>query len=187
MSTIATTGVSLSSDYYLSIYYKDNRSARKSSGRSDLTSTELSYEDSRALKRAVKQLSSYDFSDEENIENIRNAISAFATTYNNALSSSGSDSSSEVSRYAKQLKKLASKYGDELEDIGITIEKDGSMTVSTNLLSAASVDKLKEVFSKDNTDLLKTTQQIAKHLNSNSYDALYTQMTGNGGKLNISI
>lgn len=187
MSSIATTGVTLSSNYYLSIYYKDNRDVRKSSGRSGLTSTELSYEDARALKRAVKQLSSCDYSDEDNIENIRNAITAFASTYNNALSSSGSDSSSDVSRYAKQLKKLASKYSDELEDIGITIEKDGSMTVSTNLLSAASADKIKEVFSKENTSLLKTAQQIAKNLYNNSYEELYTQLTGNGGRLNISI
>ncbi len=186
MST-ATTAVSLSASYFLNIYYNDNRTVRKSSGRSDYTSTELSYEDARALKRAVKQISSFDFSDEENENNIKNAISAFASTYNNALSSSGSDSSSEVSRYAKQLKKLADKYSDELEDIGITIEDDGSMTVSTNLLSAASVDTIKEIFSKDNSDLLKTTQQIAKSLYKNSYNALYTQLTGNGGKLNITI
>jgi hypothetical protein len=187
MSTIATTGVTLSSDFYLSNFYKDNRSARKSSGRSELTSTELSYEDARALRRAVKQLSSFSYSDEENKENIANSISAFASAYNNALSSSGSDSSSDVSRYAKQLKKLASKYSDELSDIGITIEKNGSMTVSTNLLSSASVDSLKKVFSKDNTDLLKTTQQIARRLSSNSYDELYTQLTGNGGNLNITL
>jgi DNA-directed RNA polymerase alpha subunit len=187
MSTIATTGVTLSSDFYLSNFYKDNRSARKSSGRSGLTSTELSCEDARALRRAVKQLSSYSYSDEENKENIANSISAFASAYNNALSSSGKDSASDINRYAKQLKKLANKYSDELSDIGITIEKNGSMTVSTNLLSAASVDSLKKVFSKDNTDLLKTTQQIARRLSSNSYDELYTQLTGNGGNLNITL
>jgi ABC-type transporter Mla subunit MlaD len=187
MSTIATTGVTLSSDFYLSSYYKDNRSARKSSGRSGLTSTELSYEDARALRRAVKQLSSFEYSDDENVDNIKNSISAFASAYNNALSSTGKDSASDINRYAKQLKKLASKYSDELEDIGITIEKDGSMTVNTNLLSAADTDSLKKVFSKDNTDLLQTTQQIARRLYSNSYNELYTQLTGNGGQLNITL
>ena len=55
MASIATTGVTLSSDFYLSKFYKDNRSARKSSGRLELSDSELSYEDARALRRAVKQ------------------------------------------------------------------------------------------------------------------------------------
>jgi hypothetical protein len=185
--SVVSSGVTLTSDFYLSGFYKDNRSVRKSSGRSSLSSTELSYEDSRALQRAVKKLSSFNFSDDDNLTNLKNTVSAFADTYNNALASSKKDGSSEISRYAKQLKKLATKYSSELEDVGITVSTDGTLEVDTGLLSASSVDKLKSVFSKQNTDLLQSTRQIAKNLQNHSYDALYTQMTGNGGQLNITL
>ena len=55
MATISS-GVSLSKDYFLRNYYQNNRSAVKTSGRNELTKSELSYEDSVALRRAVKQL-----------------------------------------------------------------------------------------------------------------------------------
>ena len=187
MASIATTGVTLSSDFYLSKFYKDNRSTRKSSGRLELSDSELSYEDARALRRAVKQLSSYKFSDEENADNIRNTVKAFVSTYNNALSSTGGNSSSEINRYAKKLKELATKYGDELNDIGVTKKSDGTLSVSDNLLKAADTSKLKKIFSKEDSSLLKTTEQIAKRLLSNSYNDIYTQLTGNGGKLNITL
>ena len=188
MSTKATTAISLSSDFYLNNFYKNNRNAKKSSGRGEFTSTELSYEDARALRRAVRQLESFSFSEDDNIENIKNSISAFVDTYNNAMSSSGKDSSNGINRYAKQLKKLVSKYQDELEDIGISMDsKKGTLTVKKNLLSAQKIDDLKKVFSKDGTSFLKETQKLAKNLGSNSYDELYTQLTGNGGKINITL
>lgn len=188
MSTTATTAISLSSDFYLNNFYKSNRNAKKSSGRSEFTSTELSYEDARALRRAVKQLESFSFSEDDNVENVRNSISAFVDTYNNALSSTEKDSSDAVNRYAKQLKKLVSKYQDELEDIGISMDsKKGTLNVKKNLLSAQKIDDLKKVFSKDGTSFLKETQKLAKNLGSNSYDELYTQLTGNGGKINITL
>ena len=180
-----STGITLSSDFYLSGFYKANRNVRKASGRTELTSTELSYEDSRALSRAVKKLASFDLSEEDNLDNLKNSISAFADTYNNAISSSSKNDASEINKYAKQLKKLATRYSDELEDIGISIKSDGSMKVNSSLLSSSKIDKIKQVFSKENSGFLKETQQIARRLNSNAYDSVYTQMTGNGGRINI--
>ena len=49
------------------------------------------------------------------------------------------------------------------------------------------IDDLKRVFSKDGTSFLKETQKLAKNLGSNSYDELYAQLTGNGGKINITL
>ncbi len=188
MSVAATTAISLSSDFYLNSYYRDNRNAKKSSGRNEFTSTELSYEDSRALRRAVKQLQSFSFTDDDNVDNVRSSISALIDTYNNAVTSSGSDESEEVKRYAKQLKKLASKYQDQFEELGISMDsKKGTLSVNTNLFSAKSLDQIKKVFSQENTDFLKDTQKIARRLGTNSYNELYTQLTGSGGRINISL
>ena len=52
---------------------------------------------------------------------------ALVDTYNNSIDSASNSSSSSMKRYAKQLKKLAGKYSDELENIGITINNDGTL------------------------------------------------------------
>jgi ElaB/YqjD/DUF883 family membrane-anchored ribosome-binding protein len=182
-----SSGVSLTSDFYLSNFYQANRSARKTSGRKDLTTNELSYEDARALKRAVNRLGSIEFTDDENIDNIYSAITAFADTYNNTLSSTSKSSDSDLSKYSKQLKSLAKKYSDDLESIGITVEKDGSLTVNDSLLKLKDVDDLKEAFTSDDSRFIKKTNSIARKLKSNSYDTLYQEMTGNGGQINITL
>jgi ABC-type transporter Mla subunit MlaD len=182
-----SSGVSLTSDFYLSNFYQANRSARKTSGRKDLTTNELSYEDARALKRAVNRLGSIEFTDDENIDNIYSAITAFADTYNNTLSSTSKSSDSDLSKYSKQLKSLANKYSDDLESIGITVEKDGSLSVNENLLKLKDVDDLKAAFTTDESRFIKKTNSIARKLKSNSYDTLYQEMTGNGGQINITL
>ena len=51
---VVSSGVSLSTNYFMNNFYASNRSVIKTSGRSDYTKLELSYEDSRALTRAAK-------------------------------------------------------------------------------------------------------------------------------------
>jgi ElaB/YqjD/DUF883 family membrane-anchored ribosome-binding protein len=186
MSKISS-GVTLTSDFYLNTFYQDNRNAGKASGRKNYSSNELSYEDARALKRSIRKLGSFEFSDEENADNIRSTVTAFVETYNNALSSTGNKSSSDLNKFSKELKSMANKYSDEFKSIGITVEKDGSMTVSDSLLKAADVSDIKKVFSSDNTSVLKTTTRIANRLKNDSYDILYQEMTGNGGRINITL
>lgn len=185
MATVSS-GVSLSSTYYLRQFYKEGNGAFKASVRNDYSNTELSYDDALALKKAVKQLASYKFDDEdENEANIKSSVLAFIDTYNNALSSSGS-SDVDLSRYAKQLKKLSSSYSDSLEEIGITVNKDGSLTASTSLLESASLSKVQKVFSSD-SNFMKKTSTIARGMSRNSSEAVYAQLTGSGGNVNIKL
>ena len=135
------------------------------------------------MKNAVQKLSSFDYSEEENGDNIVSSIQAFAETYNNALSSTSSKDT-DVYRQNRQLQALSKKYEEELEDIGITIEEDGKLSVSENILKGASFDEVKKVFSSE-TDYMKNLRIIARRMNATSYDAVYEQMTGAGGKLNI--
>ena len=181
-----TSGVTLTSDFYMKNFYSANRNAVKTSYRKDYTKEELSYEDSRALKRALSKLSSYEYDDEDNSENIYNTIKAYVDTYNNTLDSSRSSSEADVKRYSKQLKALSDKYSNSLKDIGITVAKDGSLAVNENLLKAADMDKVKQVFSED-SDYLRKSSSITKRLNANTYDWLYAQLTGSGAQLNISL
>lgn len=181
--TTESSATSLTSTYFMQNFYRYNRNAMKTSYRKDYNQTELSYEDSRALKRAASKLSSFNYSEEENGDNIVSTIQAFADTYNNALEST-SNKDSDTYRQNRQLKALSEKYGEDLEDIGITIEDDGTLTVNENLLKASSFDEVKKVFSEE-SDYMKNIRTIAKRMNAQSYEEIYALMTGSGGRLNI--
>lgn len=180
-----SSGVSLNSTFYLQNFYKTNRNLSKVSMRPDYNQTELSYEDSRALKRAATSLASFDYSEDENGDNIVSTIQAFAETYNNTLESSSS-SDSDTYRHNRQLKALTNKYGEELEDLGITIEEDGKLTISENILKGSSFEEVKEVFSKE-SDYIKGIRNIAKRMHATSTNEIYALMTGNGGRINIQL
>jgi hypothetical protein len=103
------------------------------------------------------------------------------------LTSTAKSSDSDISKYARQLKSLAKKYSDELESVGITVQKNGSLTVNENLLKAKDIDSLKEAFTADDSKFIKTTKAIARKLKNNAQDTLYQELTGNGGQINITL
>lgn len=155
----------------------------KTSARNDYSKTELSYEDSRALKRAIAKLSSFEYTEEENETNIRSTIQAFVKTYNYTMESTSSKSS-DTYRQNRQLKALTDKYGKDLKDIGITIEDNGTLSVSDNILNGSSMKEIRKVFSED-SDYIQNVRRITKRMNTSSYDEVYALMTGSGGRLNI--
>lgn len=180
-----SSAVNLNSSFFMKNFYRYNRNAIKVSGREEYNSTELSYEDSRALKRAIAKLSSYNYSEEENGDNIVSTIQAFVETYNYTLDSTSSEDANTY-RQNKQLKALTEKYKDSLEDIGISIEKGGKLSVSENILKASSFKEVKKVFSEE-SGYMEGIRKVAKRMHSSAYDEVYTMMTGCGGKLNIML
>lgn len=178
-----SSGINLTSDFYLKNFYRYNRNAMKSSARNDYSKTELSYEDTRALKRALAKLSSFDYTEDENGDNIVSTIQAFVKTYNYTMESTSSDSS-DMHRQNRQLKALTKKYGDDLKDIGISINDNGTLNLSDNILKKSSLKEIRKVFSEE-SGYVKSVRNITKRMNATSYDEIYTQMTGSGGKLNI--
>lgn len=182
-----STGVTLTTDFYMNNFYRANRAVVKPSNRKDYSTHELSYEDARALKRAAKRLGDYDYTNEKDLENVFNSVSAFVKTYNNALESSSGSNDADVSKMSKQLKKLSEKYGDDLKSIGITVEKDGSLNLNEGVMKAKEMKDFKNVFTKNDGDLLKTTSRISKKLLANTYDAIYQDLTGSGATINITL
>lgn len=192
-STTSTTAsksssITLRTDYYLQSFYKDNRTARKSSGRKELSRTELAYEDARALKRAVKKLESFKYEDTDNEQAIKSAVDAFTKVFNNALSTCDDKTmSKDMQRYARKMKQLAKDYKDELYSAGITVKEDGTMSVNEDRLKKGTIATLKKVFSKSETKLLGDTYTASKNIKRSAYDELYAQLTGNGTQLNITL
>lgn len=180
-----SSGTSLNSAFYLQNFYRTNRNLTKASVRPDYNQTELSYEDSRALKRAASKLSSFDYSEDENGDNIVSTIQAFAETYNNTLESSDNKDTNSY-RQNRQLKALTQKHEEDLKDLGITIEEDGKLTVNENILKGSSFEEVKNVFSEE-SEYIKSLRRIAKRLHATSSAEIYVLMTGNGGRVNIQL
>jgi len=97
---------------------------------------------------------------------------------------STSAKSSDTYRQNRQLKELTKKYEKELGSIGISIEENGTLSVSDNILRGSSFKEIRSVFS-DESDFVRNVRNLAKRMNNTSYDAVYAQMTGAGGRLNI--
>ena len=192
MSTKISSGLSLSSSYFMRNFYSENRNAAKKSGRSDYSKTELSYEDSRALTRAVKKITSVDFGsdkdekDSDINDSARASIQAFVETYNNTMDTAKSSSDSNTSRSYRQLKKLTGKYADELEDIGISIESNGKLSINDELLKTADNSKARKLLSGD-SDFAKKTLTIAKKMNSAIRDDLFSQISSKKLHINITL
>ena len=185
-----SSGLTLSTDYFMRNFYKSNRTVSKKNGRSNFSKIELSYEDSRALSRAAKRMLNTDFDTDEDEdadigETMKSKIEAFVNTYNNALET-GDSNDYDTNRYLRQLKTLSRKHSDELSDIGITVEKDGTLTINEDLLKMADNSKVRKVFSSDN-DCSQKSLRIAKKLNNAVQNNIFAQVTGTGLRINITL
>ena len=81
-------GTTLGTSYYMRRFYASNADARTTTSRSNLTNSTLTGADSHALRRAIRSLGSFTY-DDDNETNIKNSVSAFISTYNNMINSSG--------------------------------------------------------------------------------------------------
>lgn len=175
MAAVSGTGTSLTSTFYLRDFYVSNRNASSSSKRKDFSKNTLSHADAEALFRAVKKLRTFNYEDDSSDgANIYSSIRAYIETYNNALDSSKNSSDVSLERYSNYLKSLSDKYSDKLEDIGITIEKDGSLTANENLLKNADLSNVKKLFSKD-SEYLNQTSRYAKRMITKAENAIFSE------------
>lgn len=184
MSTRVSSGTSLTSTYFMRSFYSNNRSLIKSSNRNECSNSQLSYEDSLALHRAVKKLKTYDFSS-ENTGNLYGTVKAFADTYNNTYKSASKSSSNSMNRYSKQLKHLVKKYSEQFSDVGITMNNDGTLKVNENLLKNADSDDLENAFGKD-AGFTSSLYSISRRMSNTSYDDYFTSLS-KGQNINVGM
>lgn len=184
MSTKVSSGLTLSTDYFLRKYYSNNQKASKSSTRTDFSNVELSFEDSRALSQAAKRLVKNDYgsdADEEDSdigETTRSSIEAFVDTYNNTVATGKKSSDYETKRYLKQLHSLSKKYSDQLADLGITVNSDGSLDLNEDLLKTADNSKARKLLSSDQEypqKLLKISRRMNSAVQDNITALINTQ------------
>ena len=78
-------------------------------------------------------------------QDIYNAVENFVGKYNSTISALKNTSSTLNDYYSQMLKSAASDNKEALESIGITIAKDGSLSVDKDKLKEADIDTLEKV------------------------------------------
>ena len=99
-------------------------------------------------------------------------------TYNYTVTSGKSSSDYETKRYVKQLNTLSKKHADELEDLGITINSDGTLDLNKDLLKTANNSKARKLLSPDQEypqKLVKLSRKMNSAVQENIMSLISTQ------------
>lgn len=163
----------ITSSAYLRNNYSAYRQMSIKASRDEATQKELSTADSLALKKAIRSLSDYKYNDEDaedsDEENIKfyKTLKAFADTYNYTLDSSSSSASKSIKDLGKKMKSFASKYGDELSELGVKFNSKGYMEVSASAVDNIKQSTFGETFSSSSaykTNFLNELNDVAKNV-----------------------
>lgn len=140
--------MSLAVSGYVKQFYKGNTFGATATGRSGYDARKLVPADIKAIRRAVKDLGSYDYDEGEGSE-LMNKVQAFVNTYNNYIESGRGMDDDQMDRYMAKLKKLTKEHADELSEIGITRMSSGKLKVDKEVLKDTSRYWVGKVFSDD--------------------------------------
>lgn len=102
----------------------------------------------------------------DNADIVKN-VKTLIEQYNEVRKQLERDASSPINAYYNQtLGQLASKNKEELSKVGITIGKDGSMTIDESKLKEASVEDLETLFGSK-SEFIQKMQYLASHVSNN--------------------
>jgi len=102
----------------------------------------------------------------DNSEVVKN-IKTLIEQYNIAKKQLESSAASPINAYYSQtLKQLASKNSEALSAVGITIGKDGSMSIDESKLNAADIEDLEALFGSK-SEFIQKLEYLASHVSDN--------------------
>lgn len=157
-------GISVTNSLSLRLFYHSFSSVASGSKRISASTGTLSMADASALRNAVRKLQDFKFEDATKAQ-IQEKLKAFTDTMNNALTSASKygRTDTSVKNAAAKLKRLNSEYSSSLQKIGITVEKDGTMSLYENASKNYSVEKFSSFFDED-SKYLKEVYDAAKKI-----------------------
>lgn len=109
-------------------------------------------------------------------------VKAMITDYNQMIKSMTDEGGTVNEIYLKQMKGYFQNAKADLNELGITENNDGTLSVNTELLTAADAQKLKEVFGTQGTfvdDIGKRAQNVIANAETNLAVLNKSQYAGN--------
>lgn len=96
-------------------------------------------------------------------EDVIKAIKALIEQYNETTKQLDSNTSNINMYYSQMLKSLASKNGEELSKLGVSVGKDGSISVDEDKLKEAKLEELETMFGAK-SEFVQKLQFLASHV-----------------------
>lgn len=160
----------ITNNVYLRNIYSNNRDLTKKNVRSETAKSKLSSADAAALRKGIAALGKFDYSksnddDDTTKGKLFNTMRAFSDAFNNTLESTSTSQNASLSKYAKQLKNLSTKYKDQLSTYGINFDSNGYMSVTGSSVDNIAVSKYNNVVGKD-SEFMKEVDKIAKKMSN---------------------
>lgn len=103
------------------------------------------------------------------------SLKEYVDSYNAAISSSKKSTMNTVSSNLSVIQKATAEKAEEFEELGITINNDGTLSVNEEALKKADVSKVKELFSTE--DAMDYGAKVSSRLNWASYHISDTTST----------
>lgn len=144
---MATT-INYSYDYYLRSIYSSNRDARKAGNRASIKNKDLVQADSDAMKKIAEKLRSIGYSS-DNATEVLNNVKLFIETYNNLVDSTGSSDAESITKLKKQITNFTKENKTELEELGISINSSGKLSLDKTKFGSCSPSKIERFFGSD--------------------------------------
>lgn len=160
--------ISITNSLTLRIYYNNYADYVKKSNRNDASIGTLSMADASALRNAIKKLQDYDFESGSTKQN-QEKLQAFTDTLNNALTSASEYgiNSTTVKNAASTIRKLNTEYASELKKIGITTNKDGTVSLYDSAADTYSSERFTKFFDKESkylTEVYNAAKKITRRV-----------------------
>ena len=167
-------GFNITSNSFLRSLYNDDRSFAKKSVRSSADKDSLLKADTKALRRGINNMSKYDYGDDTKDTSLEktqfyNNIVAFTDTYNNTLVSAHDQGDYESKSVYRQMKKLATKYADDLKEVGVKFDDNGYMSIKESSVNNIDISNYKEKFGNDSEfmkELSKLNKKLTRHIDA---------------------
>ena len=169
----------VTNNWYLRDNYKNNKDLSMMANRDGVSDTKLSGADSAALKRSIRALRDYKYEDAKKVSSkdtdsvlgkgkFYNSLKAFADTYNYTLDSGKNSSNNDIKKLSKNMKSIASKYSDELDQLGVTFDSKGYMKISASAVDNIKLSTYGERLGESDflKDLEKNTQKIYRRIDT---------------------
>lgn len=111
---------------------------------------------------------------------IAKAVDTFVSDYNSAVKAGRQSTNSNVSRNTSYMTRQTAIYARSLAEVGITVEKDQTLSVDKDKLKAADIDSLKRVFN-GTTSFASLTASRSSSISQSAARAATTASTYNRG------
>lgn len=142
---------------------KTNADALKSSANALVNSKTLFSNKVETTDKDGNKTTDYDY------DKIYKALKSFVDDYNSVIESGGESENSSVLRNTLSMTKMTKENKDLLEDVGITINEDNTLSIDEETVKKANINDLKSLFS----GVGSYADSIATKASNISYKAAY--------------